>query len=293
VYFTGQSYEYLRLATIDATNRALLYETFSKAVTLMVLWNTEEALDLKIDDVPFRLGRDQLVFLTEFHRVEVGELQQCRMVRFNRAFFCIIDHDSEVGCKGILFFGASQVPVLTIPASEKEKFELLWRMFSLEMQSRDTLQLEMLQMMLKRFLILCTRLYKVQRYASELSASPDVGPVDVVREYSFLVEMHFRQRHTVAEYAALLHKSPKTVSNIFAQLSPRTPLQIIQDRLLLEARRLLHYTDRPLKDIAHELGYEDIQTFSRFFKAQEQISPSEYREKRRAGTIANTSGQIA
>lgn len=288
--FRGSTHEYLRLTTLTPANRALLHAPAGNALTLTVLWNVGERLELKVDDVPIVLGNAQMVFLTEFHRVELLALDQCRMVRFNRPFFCVIDHDSEVGCKGLLFFGASQLPILTVTPEEAEKFEILWRMFGLEMRSRDELQMDMLQMMLRRLLILCTRLYKAQR---EL-AHAEAGQVELVREFSYLVEMHFRKRHTVAEYAELLHKSPKTISNLFAQLSPgRTPLQIIQDRLMLEARRLIHYTDKPLKEIAYDLGYDELPAFSRFFKTQEGVAPSEFREKLRTGTIANTSGQIA
>jgi hypothetical protein len=83
------------------------------------------------------------------------------LIHFNRAFYCIADHDSEVGCKDF-FFGASQFPKITIPNEELEKFEILWKMFAIEMESKDDLQNDMLLMMLKRLLILCTRIYKEQ-----------------------------------------------------------------------------------------------------------------------------------
>jgi AraC-like DNA-binding protein len=48
---------------------------------------------------------------------------------------------------------------------------------------------------------------------------------------------------------------------------------------MLEARRLLKYTDKSIKEIAFEIGFEEIQTFSRFFKNYEGVSPSDFREK--------------
>ena len=102
---------------------------------------------------------------------------------------------------------------------------------------------------------------------------------DIVREFNFLVEAHFRSKHTVAEYSALLHKSPKTISNLFSKTGLKTPLQYIQDRIMLEARRLLTYSPLQIQEIAYELGYQDVQSFSRFFKTHEGISPSEYKEK--------------
>jgi AraC-like DNA-binding protein len=66
---------------------------------------------------------------------------------------------------------------------------------------------------------------------------------------------------------------------------------------MLEARRQLYYTDRTIKEIAYETGFEDIQSFSRFFKGQEGVSPKEYKVKVRpllnTGKIDNSLGGIA
>jgi AraC family transcriptional activator of pobA len=284
--FTGNSKEYLQIATLTQENAQLLKEPIEGGLT--IVWNAQESSCLQIDGVPYCLQPNELIFLTEFHQVETESISKARMIRFNRPFYCIINHDSEVGCRGILFFGASKVPIIRIPAEEEEKFEILWKMFSMEIQSKDTLQVEMLQMMLKRLLILCTRLYKEKN--SILAFKP--GSMDIVREFNFLVETHFKTRHTVSEYADMLNKSPKTLSNIFTRLNQKTPLQIIQDRVLLEARRQLGYTEKAVKEIAYETGFDDIQSFSRFFKNKEGVSPKEFRdnfkENRKQGKIANS-----
>ncbi|MBE9489425.1 MAG: helix-turn-helix transcriptional regulator, partial [Bacteroidetes bacterium] len=85
-------------------------------------------------------------------------------------------------------------------------------------------------------------------------------------------------KHSLAEYAKLMNKSSKTISNIFSRIGSKTPLQYIQDRKMLEARRLLQYSRKQVQEIAYEIGYNDIQTFSRFFKNNEGISPSKFKE---------------
>jgi hypothetical protein len=94
---------------------------------------------------------------------------------------------------------------ITIPDEELEKFEILWKMFAIEMESKDDLQNDMLLMMLKRLLILCTRIYKEQ---TELTTF-DKSQLDIVREYNYLVESNFKTKHQVADYAEMLNKSPK------------------------------------------------------------------------------------
>ncbi|NNG10738.1 MAG: helix-turn-helix domain-containing protein [Arenibacter sp.] len=278
--FTGNTQEYLYLKTIDSGNCDVLKEHIESS--LSILWFQEEKNVLLIDGKEETFSKGQIVFLTEFHRIVPKRIGKIRFLRFNRPFYCILDHDSEVGCKGVLFFGASQLPVIRITEDDYKKFEILWEMFVMEMQSNDNLQISMLQMMLKRYLILCARLYKSQEnYPRERSET------DLIREFNFLVEQHFRTKHKVVDYAEILHKSPKTISNIFSRMNTKSPLKFIHERIMLEARRQLYYTDGSVKEIAYELGFEDIQSFSRFFKKHEGISPSEYKGKGYLGTIAN------
>lgn len=151
--------------------------------------------------------------------------------------------------------------------------ETVFDMFRLEMQSTDNLQMEMLQMMLKRILILCTRIYKkkIQLQASDQNTN-------IIREYNFLVEKHFREKHTVKEYADLLFKSPKTLSNLFKKMGDTSPFQFIHQRIMIEAKRLLTYSDQSISDITYELGFSDIHVFSRFFKKNDGVSPQNFRE---------------
>ena len=270
--FAGRTNEYLLLSNLTVEDCHLLKEKVENG--LSVFWSTGEGNILKVDNETINLKFNQVVFLTEFHQVEVLKLVSAKLVRFNRDFYCIRDHDSEVGCQGILFFGASRIPSIQIHEEELEKFEILWKMFYFEMETKDNLQIEMLQMMLKRMIILCTRIFKEQH---ELAVMPP-SEVDIIREFNVLVEYNYKEIRTVGEYAEMLHKSPKTLSNLFAQYNHKTPLQIIQERILLEARRLLKFTDLSVKEVAYELGFEDLQTFSRLFRRKESMSPKAFRK---------------
>ena len=92
-----------------------------------------------------------------------------------------------------------------------------------------------------------------------------------------LVDRYFREKKQVQEYALLLHRSPKTLSNLFAVYGLPSPLQVIRDRTQAEARRLLLYTSKSAKEVAGILGFEDAASFSRFFKGATGKSISEYR----------------
>ncbi|MEO5945260.1 MAG: helix-turn-helix domain-containing protein [Chitinophagaceae bacterium] len=269
--FTGLLNESLFLSSLNEDNFAHLKQKIKSG--LFVFWNLEDGTLLSIDRQQYVLKKNQLVFLSEFHIVEKHISTQSRFLFFNRLFYCI-NHNPDDDCNGLLFYGAAKVPIIDLPIEELDQFESNWNILLLEMQRKDDLQIEMLRSLLKQIIIKCTRLYKEQNNTSGL----EQDKIEVIRRYNSSVEMNYKSKHHVADYAVLLSKSPKTLSNIFSLKGKKTPLQIIQDRILLEARRLLCYTDRTIKEISHELGFEDIQTFSRFFKNKELLSPSSFRK---------------
>lgn len=270
--YIGENGEYFEVVTITSDNCNILKS--SKESELSLIWFTTDANQFMIDNVAYTFNRNEIVCFTEFHKIEVQKVQELKLLRFNKPFYCILDHDSEVGCKGILYYGTSIVPMFHIPENDIEILEAVWKVLYMELESKDSLQLEMLQMMLKRILILCTRIYKTQINYDPLENTN----VEVIREFNFLVERHFKEYHSVVEYAELLNKAPKSLANLFKKLGNKTPLQFIQDRLLLEAHRMLKYSDRSVSEIGYEIGFKDVQAFSRFFKKQEGISPVEYRQ---------------
>ncbi len=68
------------------------------------------------------------------------------------------------------------------------------------MQSKDDMQIEMLRILLKQLVILCTRLHKEQNKIANI----EKGKLDIVRKFNSLVEMHYKTKHCVADYAELL-----------------------------------------------------------------------------------------
>ena len=119
----------------------------------------------------------------------------------------------------------------------------------------------MLQMLLKRLIIMATRLAKNQLIVQKL----DNDQIEIIRKFNVLVDEHYKTKRKVSEYAELLFKSPKTLSNLFGIYNQKSPQQLIQDRIALEAKRMLRFTGLQNQEIAYELGFNDPAHFSRFF----------------------------
>jgi len=251
---------------------------FSRAnESIRILWNRNSTpLNLLIDNETITLAPDQLVTTTYLQYVSYDKTNApLTAFLFNREFYCIRDHDEEVSCNGILFFGTQDLPIVTIPEDQKKKFNTLFEVFLDEFETPDKIQGDMLQMLLKRLIIICTRLAKEQHIVKKL----DNEQIDIIRKFNVLVDTHYKTKRKVSDYANMLFKSPKTLSNLFAIYNQQSPQQIILSRLTLEAKRLLNFTDKQNQEIAYELGFNDPAHFSRFFKKMTQLSPSQYREK--------------
>ncbi len=151
---------------------------------------------------------------------------------------------------------------IRLSQEDRERMNRMLEMIKDEFETTDDIQGEMMQVLLKRLIIIVTRLAKDQYISNELPGDK----LDIIRKYNFLVETHYKKEHQVSFYAGQLYKSPKTLSNLFALYNHRTPLQIIQERLAQEAKRLFLYTDKTAKEIAYELGFEDAGHFGKFFK---------------------------
>lgn len=244
--------------------------------TIKFLWNrNDDPVAFEVDGMPLKLMPNQMVTVTYLQNVSFSNTQSpLSAILFNKEFYCIADHDSEVSCNGILFFGTQDLPIISIPKDAELKFNLWFEVFLEEFQTPDTIQGDMLQMLLKRLIIMSTRLAKEQHIVKAL----DNEQVDVIRKFNYLVDIHYKTKRKVSDYAEMLFKSPKTLSNLFSIYNQKTPQQIILERLSLEAKRLIHFTDKQNQEIAFDLGFNDPAHFSRFFKKMTNKTPSEYRE---------------
>lgn len=242
---------------------------------LTIAWNRGERQKVTIDEIEYEFPANSILPLMVNQSFRFENSADVVAWQFNRDFYCIVDHDREVGCVGFLFYGSSNQMFLNLGAAETRKIGLLLEVFKDEFESDDNIKSGMLRMLLVRLIIIVTRLAKAQYLEAE---KLEDNKFDVIRRFNLLVENHYRAEHEVQFYAAELNKSPKTLANYFALYGHRTPLQIIQERITLEAKRLLYYTDKTSKEIAYDLGFDDPAHFSRFFKNQTAASPSEFKK---------------
>ncbi|MFN5055720.1 MAG: helix-turn-helix domain-containing protein [Bacteroidota bacterium] len=242
---------------------------------LKFIWNKgDDNVLIELDNQEQILYPNQIICTTYLQNIRISNNQnQVVVLLFNREFYCVHTYDSEVSCNGLLFFGSNQTPIILLNQNEVQVLTYLISVLKDEFDIVDGNREEMLRILLKRFIIRCTRLAKQQLFKGDIS----FNEVDIVRLFNVLVEENYKKLKKVSDYASLMNKSPKTISNIFNQYSELSPLQIIHQRVIIEAKRLFNYTSKSAKEIGQELGFDDAAQFSKFFKNVTGKSISEYR----------------
>ena len=257
-------------------------DRFNKYFT--IAWNPGESQTVTIDGAEYEFPSNTLLTLLFNQSFSFEDSSTIMAWQFNREFYCIIDHDSEVSCVGFLFSSTDHLFV-KLSDHAQQKLQLLMDVFTEEFKTSDNIQSEMLLVLLKRLIIYTTQLAKSA--FAPVRKIPE-NKYHMLRKFNLLVEANFKTEHSVSFYAQQLCKSPKTLSNLFAIYNQKTPSQIIHERIIAEAKRLLLYTDKSIKQITFELGFEDVSYFSNFFKKNAGLSPSDFK----SATVRIKEGKI-
>ncbi len=125
--------------------------------------------------------------------------------------------------------------------------------------------------------IILFELTRIYERSIPVSVAPKVVD-DKLREFENLIEKNFRKYHLVADYASILHITPNYLNAICTRRKGKPAGEVIRDRIILEAKRLLTHSDKTITQIAYDLGFEDNSYFGRFFRKYCDQTPAGFRE---------------
>ncbi len=110
-------------------------------------------------------------------------------------------------------------------------------------------------------------------------------PLEIFHAYRTAVEEHFTRWHQVADYAQALGYDARTLTRATRAASGTGAKTFLDQRILLEAKRLLAYTDLPVGNCAHHLGFRDTGNFTTFFRRQTGLAPTSWTATLQPGRI--------
>jgi AraC-like DNA-binding protein len=244
-----------------------------------LLWVMEGSGELKADFSEYPFGKNSLLAFAPYQPFMISKATNIKgaAIHFHSDFFCILKHHKEVSCNGILFNNIYNPPITLIDAGSEATLRMVLEQIKTEMQNPALAQYELLISYLKIFLITASRLKMQQQPETKKETENNKEPF-ILQNLKDAIEAHFRTRHSPSSYADLLNISPKALAKITKAHFNKTLTDLISERIIIEAKRELYLTNKPIKEIAGELGYEDEHYFSRFFKTNADVSPQLYRE---------------
>jgi len=204
------------------------------------------------------------------------------MLQFHSDFYCIEYHKAQVACNGLLFNNIYIAPSVKLNDREARIFKNLLDELAEEFDVSGCDEIVMrgyLQLFLAKSSSIKTR-----------SAANIPNPEDrdeQMEEFRRLLDQHYLTLHKPADYAELLAMSPNNFTKRCTKYFKKSPSAMIQERLVLEAKRQLHLTRRSIKEIAYALQFSDEFYFSRFFKKFTKISPQTFRQQTGISIVAD------
>lgn len=235
-----------------------------------------EAYHLAVDFSRYELQGNQVICLAPYQPFMITSTGECsgHLLNFHPDFFCTYRHQNEIETEGILFNNFHGLPYFQI--AEEAPFYNLIDQISKEMDKDSIAQHEVLVAFLKVFLIEAVR--QKRQFDQEVVPQVSDSKSEVLQNLVDAIESNYSKLHSAQEYADVLCVSAKTLAGISKKYLNQTPTSLISNRIIIEAKRELYLTAKPVKQIAAILGYHDEFYFSRFFKKKVGVSPDVYRK---------------
>jgi AraC-like DNA-binding protein len=202
-------------------------------------------------------------------RREQGSLGS--IVLFSRDFF-LFGSDSANALYNFPFLNSGAHPVLDTTPQEFGEFVPLLSQIQNESQKDINVFAEILRSYLKVILLKSLQLFN-ERYPDH-----QMQQGSVFNRFRELVEKEYRGNRAPSYYASLLNITEKKLNEVCKENTGDNVSDYIKERVLLEAKRLLHNTEHNVKEIAYFLGFEDPSYFNRFFKANTGITAGDFRK---------------
>lgn len=237
----------------------------------------EGSASFTVDFTDYECKGKNLIFLSpyqlfQWHGSSAASIQ---MIQFHGDFYCIEYHKKEVACNGILFNNIYQQPYVSVDGPMyREITGIVERMQELggSNLSYDT---SVIKSYLQLILALSSK--EKQQQTKPIVKDPDLE--QNIHSFQSLLEDHFLESKDVAFYASKFGLSVNTFSKKVKKHFGKTSSKLIQERIVLEAKKLLHLTYKSIKEVAAELNFEDEFYFSRYFKKEVGLSPKKFREE--------------
>lgn len=239
-----------------------------------VLWIKKGNAQHLIDQHSFDLSADTLFFIApgQIHELDQSENVKGYSIMFTEEFLSL-GHASPETLAGLPFLENSYSrPSLKLNTRETKELSGLIDMMQTE-AGREDRSANIIRHLLLSFL------FQIQRMMTcDHPIETDNIQVLSLKKFKKLIEQHYKRETRLSFFSGQLFMTDAHLNEIAKKITGKTAGELIRERVLLEAKRMLIHGHWTVGQIASELGFKDFSYFSRQFKKQEGLTPAEFRK---------------
>lgn len=209
----------------------------------------------------------------QVHLLNLNGTPDGYVMSFTPEFMGLAEENFDLLFNTGLFNAFSKSPVIKVNADMRQEMEEMAAKMMKEFANYFLLRSEILRGYLKIFLIYLTRQF-------ERPQKEDVNSrnMELVKKFLSLVEKNYVAKRMVTDYADELVVTPNYLNEVVKKITGFSASHHIQQRIILEAKRQAAYSSQTMKEVAYQLGFDDIAHFSKFFKNASGKSFTDFRK---------------
>ncbi|WP_452600573.1 helix-turn-helix domain-containing protein [Pontimicrobium sp. MEBiC06410] len=260
----------------------LLFNKFSEEIKkphraefYQILWFQNGSPTHFVDFKPIKIESNSLLFVNK-NSVQIFDNKtkfNGKAFLFTDNFFCKTEDDTKFLRSSILFNDLLSISQIQIP-QKTSILETIFQLLETELKNpKDNYQSDLLRNGLHNFLLHCERERRKQDFI-ELNKDTNLEQTLL---FKTLLDDNFITHKKVSFYCQQMNITPKRLNQATSKIFGKTPKNIIDDRVLLESKRLLAHTNESIKEIGFSLGFEEPTNFIKYFKKHTDKTPVEFR----------------
>ncbi|WP_143307394.1 helix-turn-helix domain-containing protein [Chitinophaga vietnamensis] len=215
------------------------------------------------------------IMLMEPDQVHQHELDDdCEMINiYFTPDFLVPEIQGVVSCWRCIF-GSGVISLNEEQMDEVMSYaNLIMREFESDRLRKDAV----IRNLLNAFIIACGRISEPQG----IWLHAENSQYNMARQFKVLVDKHFHEKPQVSDYAEMLYVTPGHLNDTVKALLGRNAKYVIDEKRIMEAKRLLYWGEHSIKQIAARLNFEDDAYFNRFFKKHTGLTPASFQRESR------------
>ena len=232
----------------------------------------------EIDFRSFPIKSHSIHFLSpgQVHIISREENYHGYLLMFSREFYSSDFQKKDMLFELPYFNNNTSKPILELNEVEFNEFREIIDSLKRENTREHILKNNIVRSYLHIFLLKCKAAFVEKRLSAGTIKNMSYVTVN---QFKYLLEKSYREMHFVKEYADVLALTPLQLNKMVKSITGKNASDMIINRIVLEAKRLLAFTDLSNKEIAFQMNYHDPSYFSRIFRKKTGVSPTVFREQ--------------